>query len=238
VVTEMQHAATQLAMLLPNVPKLHVVLICPAEAAVGEGGGGRRGGPTLSATGHAARPQDHALNFVNLQGGQGGGGGGGGEAGVGGQGGGGGAGQLDRGRRSPRKKRAGGGGGRLQFEVFAGFYDDYVFSAGPGYVAPSLVVAPHLGLPNEWVPSVVSLLQKFAPVCWTLWTERECVLVAHVLDQVLDAAIVDGCNGKEPFASKLGHVDTQQVRVLFDNCYSITVRGFKQEPPRGGVKRL
>ena len=41
-----------------------------------------------------------------------------------------------------------------------------------------------------------------------------------------------GEGGKEPFASMRGHVDSEEVRVLFDNKFSLLVRGFSKQPGR------
>ena len=136
-----------------------------------------------------------------------------------------------------RKRQSGASpsGGRVSFELFEGLYDDYVFHAGRAYVLPAMVAMPHMGVPAEWLPSVVTLLQKYAPIVWSFWTEREYdnvrnMMVGESFNATLVGAYADegarGQRGWEPFASQRGHLDAEQVRVLFDNRYSLAVRGF------------
>ena len=166
----MSRMAEQLALLVPSLPKLHCVLVvgpdptssgsrsaddAPSNNTSAAGGGG----PTQP------RARDHSLNFTGL-------GGSGTADTAGSEQGNGGASKLahrtksqdskTKSPRSPKAKKIPGTTttGKILFEVYEGLYDDYVFHAGRQYVLPSLVLAQHMGLATEWVPSVVTLLQK------------------------------------------------------------------------------
>lgn len=223
---ELHRQCGQLALLMPSVPTMSVVLV-KATPQVKFGGNStvaKKDMRTSVPVSPESKQRDHSLNFVNISPRRGARSSGEGPS------------SADDGKSSPggqTKTRAASGARRgpgvdkVNFKLFEGVYDDYVFSAGRSYVPPSLVVGHHLGLPRQQVPVIVSLLQKDAPILLTFWTQAEYDMIAMAMMNNLKARVIE--KGVNPFASLVGLVDTEDVCAYFDSKYAITLRGFASD---------
>ncbi len=223
---ELHRQCGQLALLMPSVPTVSVVLVkaTPQVAFGSSSAVVQRDAPpasvALSPESKQQPDRDHSLNFVNISP------------------------RRQRGSvsrpdgandgkgrqtktRAPSGARRGPGVDKVDFKVFDGVYDDYVFSAGRAYVPPSLVVGQHLGLPRQQVPVIVSMLQKDIPILLTFWTQAEHDMISMAMTDNLKARVID--KGVNPFASMVGLVDTEDVCSYFDSKYAITLRGFASD---------